>query len=235
MGFAHLLIRLGVPYDDPKAESTGEKIISVIQEESKVASKRLADERGPFPNFKGSLWDKRNLIQRNATTTTIAPTGTLSIIGGTSSGIEPIFDISYKRLLLGGIEVQVDDPLWQEIKDRLDAIEKLEKLFRRAYQVAPLAHLRIQRTFQNHVDNAVSKTINLPETATPEDILTIYLGPMAWGSRALRFSGTRAATIRYCRAGPTRSVEAPRPRDVCTSYGSRQGWKKAGRERRIEP
>jgi ribonucleoside-diphosphate reductase alpha chain len=175
MGFAHLLIRLGLPYDSPQAESLGEKVISFIERESKIASKLLADERGPFPNFKGSLWDKRNLPQRNATTTTIAPTGTLSIIAGTSSGIEPIFDIQYSRLLLGGIEVQVEDPLWREIKDRPDAGERRERLFRKAYEVAPLYHLRIQRTFQDHVDNAVSKTINLPETATPDDILTIYV------------------------------------------------------------
>ena len=118
---------------------------------------------GSFPNFKGSLWEKESLPQRNATTTTIAPTGTLSIIANTSSGIEPIFDVRYSRLLLGDIEVEVEDPLWQEMKGQPDAGGKLAKLFRTAYQVAPLDHLRIQESFQNHVDNAVSKTINLPE------------------------------------------------------------------------
>ena len=134
----------------------------------------MAEERGPFPNFKGSVWDKKGLLQRNATTTTVAPTGTLSIIAGTSSGIEPIYDVRYRRLLLGDIEVEVEDPLWRETKDMPDARERLERLFRKAYQVAPLAHLGIQRAFQNHVDNAVSKTINLPENATPDDILNIY-------------------------------------------------------------
>ncbi|OPY06076.1 MAG: Ribonucleoside-diphosphate reductase NrdZ [Syntrophus sp. PtaB.Bin001] len=175
MGFAHLLIQLGIPYDSNDAERIGEKIISFIQKESKVASNRLAAERGPFPNFKGSVWDKNNLLQRNATTTTIAPTGTLSIIAGTSSGIEPIFDINYKRLLLGGVEVDVEDPLWWKIKDQPDAEEKLRRLFRKAYQVNPLAHLEIQKIFQNHVDNAVSKTVNLPENATVDDILRIYV------------------------------------------------------------
>jgi ribonucleoside-diphosphate reductase alpha chain len=175
MGFAHLLIQLGISYDSPEAERTGERIISFIQKESKIASKLLAEKRGPFPNFKGSVWDKKNLLQRNATTTTIAPTGTLSIIAGTSSGIEPIFDISYKRLLLGGIEVEVEDPLWREIKNRPNAEDKLRRLFRRAYQVVPLAHLEIQKIFQNHVDNAVSKTVNLPETTTIDDILRIYV------------------------------------------------------------
>lgn len=175
MGFAHLLIRFGIPYDSPDGEKVGEKVISFIEKESKRASMLLARERGPFANFKGSLWDKRNLLQRNATTTTIAPTGTLSIIAGTSSGIEPIFDIGYRRLLLGGIEVQIEDPLWRETKNRPGADDKLKKLFRRAYQVAPVDHLKIQRIFQNHVDNAVSKTINLPETATPGEILSIYV------------------------------------------------------------
>ncbi len=175
MGFAHLLIRLGLAYDSHDAELIGEKVIGLIEKESKRASSQLADERGPFPNFRGSVWDKNNLLQRNATTTTVAPTGTLSIIAGTSSGIEPIFDTRYRRLLLGGIEVEVEDPLWREVKDTQGAQDKLERLFRNAYQVAPLAHLAIQRTFQSHVDNAVSKTINLPENATPDDILFIYV------------------------------------------------------------
>jgi len=175
MGFAHLLIQLGIPYDSSDAERVGEKIISFIEKESKIVSKRLAEKRGPFPYFKGSVWDRKNLLQRNATTTTIAPTGTLSIIAGTSSGIEPIYDISYKRLLLGGIEIEVEDPLWREVKDSPDAEGKLRRLFRTAYSVAPLAHLNIQRIFQTSVDNAVSKTINLPETATADDILRIYV------------------------------------------------------------
>ena len=175
MGFAHLLIRLAIPYDSAEAERLGGEIMAFIEKESKIASGDLARERGPFPNFKGSLWDKRGLAQRNGTTTTIAPTGTLSIIAGTSGGIEPVFDIGYTRLILGGIEVRVEDPLWREMKDRPDAGEELERLFRRAYQVAPLDHLRIQRAFQAHVDNAVSKTINLPETATPGEVLDIYV------------------------------------------------------------
>jgi ribonucleoside-diphosphate reductase alpha chain len=175
MGLAHLFIKLGLPYDAPDAESMGEKVIALIEKESKLASKLLAERRGPFPHYKGSVWDTRNLLQRNATTTTIAPTGTLSIIAGTSSGIEPIFDVRYTRLLLGGIEVEVEDPLWREMKGSSDADEKLKGLFRKAYQVAPLAHLRMQRTFQNHVDNAVSKTINLPEDVTADEILSLYV------------------------------------------------------------
>ena len=118
MGFAHLLIRMGILYDTAEAEAMGEKIMSFIQKESKIASRLLAGSRGPFPNYKGSVWEKKNLVQRNATTTTIAPTGTLSIIAGTSSGIEPIYDTRYTRLLLGDIRVEMVDPLYEEMKDR---------------------------------------------------------------------------------------------------------------------
>jgi len=175
MGFAHMLIKLGIPYDSQDAEKIGGQVMDFIQRESKIASKALADERGPFPNYRGSMWEKDNLLQRNATTTTIAPTGTLSIIAGTSSGIEPIYDITYTRILFGDIQVEITDPLYAEMKGRQGESEKILKLFRKAYQISPFDHLKIQRAFQNHVDNAVSKTINLPESATPETILNIYL------------------------------------------------------------
>jgi ribonucleoside-diphosphate reductase alpha chain len=175
MGFAHMLIRLGIPYDSPAAVETGSAVISFIQKESKLASATLASERGLFPNYKGSIWDGKDLPQRNATTTTVAPTGTLSLIAGTSSGIEPIYDIAYTRRLLGDIEIQVIDPLYRELKEDPSIEEKLRTLFRTAYQVSPYDHLRIQKAFQAYVDNAVSKTINLPEQATVDTILTIYL------------------------------------------------------------
>jgi len=175
MGFAHMLIKLGIPYDSQDAEKIGGQVMDFIQRESKIASKALADERGPFPNYRGSMWEKDNLLQRNATTTTIAPTGTLSIIAGTSSGIEPIYDITYTRILFGDIQVEITDPLYAEMKGRQGESEKILKLFRKAYQISPFDHLKIQKAFQNHVDNAVSKTINLPESATPETILNIYL------------------------------------------------------------
>ncbi len=174
MGLAHLLIRLGVPYDAAEANNIAEKVMTFIQKESKVASKQLSQSRGTFPNYKGSVWDKKNLPQRNATTTTVAPTGTISLIAGTSSGIEPIYDVKYTRRILGDMQIEVVDPIYAELRDRGYSAEKLEALFRRAYQIAPLDHLRIQKTFQNYVDNAVSKTINLPQDATPETILNIY-------------------------------------------------------------
>ncbi|OPY79788.1 MAG: Ribonucleoside-diphosphate reductase NrdZ [Syntrophorhabdus sp. PtaU1.Bin153] len=175
MGFAHMLIRLGIPYDSPEALSIGRKIMHFIQKESKAASQALAKERGVFPNFRGSTWDVKGLLQRNATTTTIAPTGTLSLIADTSSGIEPIYDIAYARILLGDIEVKIVDPLYREIEDTKEKHELRARLFRRAYEVAPMDHLKMQGVFQEYVDNAVSKTINLPESATVDTVLDIYL------------------------------------------------------------
>jgi len=185
MGFAHLLIRLGIPYDSPKAVQTAEKLMRFIQRESKIASSRLAERRGPFPNYKGSVWDGKNLLQRNATTTTIAPTGTLSLLAGTSGGIEPIFDIHYRRILLGGIEIEVEDPVWREVKSRPHGKDARKQLFRGAYSISPSGHLNIQRAFQISVDNAVSKTVNLPETATVDDVLQIYVEAHRMGLKGI--------------------------------------------------
>jgi ribonucleoside-diphosphate reductase alpha chain len=129
MGFAHMLIRLGIAYDSQDAVKTAEELMEFIQAESKVASNLLAKQRGTFPNYKGSIWELRGLRQRNATTTTIAPTGTLSLIAGTSSGIEPIYDIRYSRILFGDIKVDVIDPLYGEAKERGDGQEHLKTFF----------------------------------------------------------------------------------------------------------
>ncbi len=175
MGFAHMLIRLGLPYDSEQAQNAGEQVMKFIQEESKVASRQLADERGTFPNYQGSVWERQKMPQRNATTTTVAPTGTLSIIAGTSSGIEPIYEVNYSRVLFGDVRVEVTDPLYQEYAEKGRVNDETRLLFKTAFAVKPSDHLRIQAVFQKHVDNAVSKTINLPNSATPDDVLQIYL------------------------------------------------------------
>jgi len=156
-----------------------------IQAESKVASNLLAKPRGTFPNYKGSTWEKKGLRQRNATTTTIAPTGTLSLIAGTSSGIEPIYDIRYSRILLGDIKVDVVDPLYQDVQERENGQEQLKKFFRKAHEISPLDHLKIQSAFQKHVDNAVSKTINLPRDAAVETVLNVYLEAYKMGLKGV--------------------------------------------------
>lgn len=177
MGFAHMLIKMGIEYDSDVGEKTGEEIIRFIQRESKIASGLLAEIRGEFPNYEKSVWGEKGIRQRNATTTTIAPTGTLSIIAGTSSGIEPIYETKYRRLLFGDVEVEVIDPLLEEFGSRADRgrTSEVRRLFRGAYDIAPFRHLSMQRVFQAHVDNGVSKTINIPERETPATVLDLYL------------------------------------------------------------
>lgn len=185
MGFAHMLIRLGIAYDTPAAAKLGNKIMEYIQKESKIASSLLAADRGSFPNYQGSVWEAKGLSQRNATTTTIAPTGTLSLIAGTSSGIEPLYDVRYSRVLFGDIQVEVIDPLYRELQGKEGETEHLLRLFRKAHQIDPVNHLLIQSVFQKHVDNAVSKTINLPQDAPVDAVIRIYLDAYHLGLKGL--------------------------------------------------
>ena len=204
MGFAHMLIKLDIPYDSGQAVTAARDLMSFIDNESKAASRGLAAERGVFPNYRGSTWEKKGIPLRNATTTTIAPTGTLSILAGTSSGIEPIYDIEYSRILFGGLRVNVIDPLYKELQGTLDP-GRLEGLFRKAYDVSPEWHCAIQKAFQDHVDNAVSKTINLNARATPQDIESIYMKAHEMGLKGITvFRDTsRDAQILSCRTQQT--------------------------------
>ncbi|WP_428563806.1 MAG: LAGLIDADG family homing endonuclease [Solidesulfovibrio sp. DCME] len=196
MGFADLLYLLGVPYDSTEALSLAEKIMATIQAEARSASKTLAAERGPFPAYADSVYGKRNLgPYRNATTTTIAPTGTLSIIAGCSSGIEPLFALAFSRNVMDGEKLVEANPhfvaamktagaysesLMEEVtrKGSIAHIgllpDDLRQVFVTAMDIEPVWHLKMQAAFQKFTDNAVSKTVNLPGAATKEDIREIY-------------------------------------------------------------
>ncbi|MBS7628628.1 vitamin B12-dependent ribonucleotide reductase [Candidatus Bathyarchaeota archaeon] len=197
MGFADMLIQLGIPYNSEKAVMMAEKVMSFISEEAVKASRELATKRGAFPNFKGSIYDVAGEPpRRNATTTTIAPTGTLSIIAGCSSGIEPTFAISYIRNVMDNTELMEVHPLFEKIayergfysEELMKRIseegtiqnipqipEDVKRIFVTAHDITPEWHIRIQAAFQKYTDNAVSKTVNFPSDATPEDVETVYM------------------------------------------------------------
>jgi len=199
MGFADMLIKLGIPYDSEEALSIGEKIMKFIEEEALKKSVELGEERGSFPNFDGSIWKDKYPAMRNATVTTVAPTGTISIIAGCSSGIEPIFAISFIRNVLSGTRLFETNPLFEAMsKDRgfysaklleeiarTGSVQKTEgvpddikRLFVTALDIKPEWHIKMQAAFQKHTDNAVSKTVNLPTEATADDVRNIY--ELAW-------------------------------------------------------
>jgi len=199
MGFADMLIKLGVPYDSEQALKLGEDVMRFIEDEAHRKSVELAVERGSFPNFEGSVWKDEHTVLRNATVTTIAPTGTISIIAGCSSGIEPIFAISFMRNVLGGTRLFETNPLFEAVaKERgfysaelLEQIAKtgsvqsiagvpedVKRIFVTALNIAPEWHVKMQSVFQKYTDNAVSKTVNLPASATPDDVRRIY--ELAW-------------------------------------------------------
>jgi ribonucleoside-diphosphate reductase alpha chain len=222
MGFADMLVRLKIPYAGEKSFKVAEGLMQFIKESAWETSRELAAERGPFPNIKGSIFDKSGVRPvRNTTTTTIAPTGTLSIIAGCSSGIEPFFSLSYTRQILGGLELPELNPLLKEVaeeegffseelmdyvskggslNERTDVPEEVKKIFVTAFEISPENHIRMQAAFQKHTDNAVSKTINLPQGATPEDVRRAYLLAHELGCKGVTVyrSGTRPGQVLTC-------------------------------------
>jgi ribonucleoside-diphosphate reductase alpha chain len=197
MGFADMLVKLGIPYDSEEAINLAEKIMKAIQEESRKISSELAEARGCFPNFKGSIYDILGGIKlRNASLTTIAPTGSISIIAGCSSGIEPLYAICYVRNVLDGQRLVEINPLFERIakgegffsedlmreiaekgslKDIGDIPEHVKRIFVTAHDIAPEWHIRMQAAFQRYTDNAVSKTVNFPNSAKVDDVRRVYV------------------------------------------------------------
>jgi len=198
MGFADMLIELGIPYNSDEAVGIADELMHFINEEGHQMSRELAEERGPFPNWDKSVYKENGIRMRNATVTTIAPTGTIAIIAGVSSGVEPLFAVSYVRkgVLDGQTELLEVNPLFEKIARRHgfytdDLMKQIAKkgtvqsihgipddvkdIFVTALDIAPEWHVMMQATFQKHTDNAVSKTVNFPFTATTGDVEKVYI------------------------------------------------------------
>ena len=198
MGFADMLFRLGIPYDSSQGLDMAENVMSFVADRARQASTELAKERGPFPNFRGSTYELQGLpAMRNATVTTIAPTGSISIIAGCSSGVEPAFALAYTRrnLLDEGDELREVVPEFRELARKrgflsdqllddvveqggcqdLEAVpEDVARVFVTSHDITPAWHVRMQAAFQKYTDNAVSKTVNMPASATREDVGEVF-------------------------------------------------------------
>jgi ribonucleoside-diphosphate reductase alpha chain len=197
MGFSDMLIKRGIRYDTEDGLKAGEELIKFINDEGHKMSSELGEEKGNFPNFQGSIWEKDWKTMRNATVTTIAPTGTISIISGSSQGIEPLFALAYVREVAESLgkslfevnslfeNVALREGFWSEdlmrkiskktsIQDVEEIPEHVRRLFVTAHDISAEMHVRMQAAFQKHTDNAVSKTINFPNQATPDDIEKAY-------------------------------------------------------------
>jgi len=196
MGWADALAALGIAYDSEEALALADRVATFLEDESLAASSALAERRGPFPAWKGSRWESAgHRPLRNATTTTIAPTGTISIIAGCASGIEPLYALAYRRNVLDGAELVEVNPAFQRIaaergfasdelfsqiaehggvRGRAGVPEDIQRRFPTAHEIDVTTHVRMQAAFQRHVHAAVSKTINLARTATAADVKAAY-------------------------------------------------------------
>ncbi|MFH1638885.1 MAG: vitamin B12-dependent ribonucleotide reductase [Chloroflexota bacterium] len=202
MGFADMLIQLGIPYDSEEALEIAKSVMKSIQDAATEASIELAGQRGVFPAFEGSVYASSNIKVRNATRTTIAPTGTISIIAGVSSGMEPLFALSYMRNILDGAHMVEVNPHFEKAakeggfysKELMEKLatgtqlhtiegvpDDIKRVFVTAHEIAPEWHVRMQAAFQKSTNNAVSKTVNFPHSATLEDVKKVYM--MAYEER----------------------------------------------------
>ena len=213
---------MGKSYDSEEGVQLGEEVMRFIQEQGHEVSRELAERRGPFPNFTESRYAREGKPPlRNATITTIAPTGTLSIIADCSSGIEPLFALGYTRRALEDLELFEIDPIflrkskeigfwrseWEDslcttgfLDPELEFPPHVRRVFITAFEIPPARHIEMQAAFQRHTDNAVSKTINFPPDATPDDVREAFVSAYRMGCKAVTMyrSGTRMGQVLTC-------------------------------------
>ncbi len=220
MGLADALASLSIPYDSEEGVEMATRIAAFLEEEAHRASEELALERGNFPNYAGSRWDEEGRPMRNATVTTIAPTGTISIIAGCSSGIEPFFAITFVRNVVEGARLVEVNPVFRRAAEengffsgdlmndiaRAGTVRHLQevpgevrRVFPTAFDIAPEWHVRMQAAFQAHCDNAVSKTVNFPADASIEDIDAAYRLAYEHGCKGITVYryGSRSEQVLY--------------------------------------
>jgi len=242
MGFADMLIMLGIPYDSDRALEVAETLMRFISEEATKESVKLGEQRGLFPAFKGSIYDTGNgLRPRNASRTTIAPTGTLSIIAGCSSGIEPLFALVYTRHILDGKHLIEVNPYFEQVakeqgfysselmeqlaegkklRDIENTPDWIKDLFVTAHDITPEWHVKMQAAFQRSTDSAVSKTVNLSHEATPEDVAEVYMLAYKSGLKGItiyrdRSRESQVLTVNHVEAIPESEL-SPRARPKVT-------------------
>ncbi len=235
MGWHDMLINLGIRYDSEEAIETADQVMAFINTEAKKESVKLAEERGVFPNFEGSIYDTGNKEDRvrNATRTTIAPTGTISILAGCSSGIEPYFSIAYiRKNILDGVDLPEVNPLFLDIAKKegfysedlihelalsgilpIDSAvpDKYKELFKTAMQFDYSWHVRHQASFQKHTDNAVSKTINLKQDATVDDVKNAYITAWEAGCKGITIYRDSSRTKQVLNVGAGGKEETIKP------------------------
>ena len=234
MGFADMLYRLEVPYNSQQGIDLAERVMAFVQEEGRRASADLARERGPFPAYDTSVFAAQGQgPYRNATVTTIAPTGTLSILAGCSSGVEPLFALCFTRNILDGEHLVEVNPWFEDaltatglfshelmdsvvtkgsIQDMEHLPASLRRVFVTAMDIAPVWHLRMQAAFQRHTDNAVSKTVNLPHSATEQDIRDIYWLAYKEGCKGVTVYRDGCKSVQVLDTGQSRKADdAPAP------------------------
>jgi ribonucleoside-diphosphate reductase alpha chain len=227
MGFADLLIKLNLPYDTDDALRMGERVMKFVAEQARSASAELARERGLFPNFKGSPLESEGRRVRNATVTTIAPTGTISIIADCSPGIEPLYGVTFTRTVMEDVRLTTVHPVFEarakaagiysrRLLERIAANESIQnlteipadlrRLFVTAHDIDPAHHVRMQAVFQKFSDSGVSKTINLPASASKTDVAKAFRLAYRLGCKGITVfrTGSRAnqvlscANVQYC-------------------------------------
>ncbi|MEW6625038.1 MAG: vitamin B12-dependent ribonucleotide reductase [Bacillota bacterium] len=230
MGWANLLYRLRIPYNSEEAIVLAEKLMSFIQNKAHEASVKLALERGNFPNIDKSIYAGQKM--RNATCTTIAPTGTISMIAGTSSGIEPAFSIAYTKNVLDGAKLMEVNPIFEEyvnnnyakekakkiietvasvgsVSEVAELPENIRKVFITALEIEPDWHIKMQAAFQRYCDNAVSKTVNFPYEATKSDVFKAYMLAYQLGCKGVTVYRTGSREEEVLTKGSGKKVDSP--------------------------